>query len=148
MENSRKHVRLSLVIDFDSLEWKNVFKRRFDHVRNSAMYNNWSASITGPNTVNRCLIGPLNSLFGSFDCPSRYLCYSLSETNVTPWLLYLILKVIGCPFKCIFVVHGCVSPILARKVLFSKVYLLSIAFAMLLNILVPFYYACSIWLLR
>ena len=33
MANSRKHVRLSLVIDFDSLEGKKVFKRRLDHVR-------------------------------------------------------------------------------------------------------------------
>ena len=33
MANSRKRVRLSLVIDFDSLEGKNVFKRRLDHVR-------------------------------------------------------------------------------------------------------------------
>ena len=33
MANSRKHVRLSLVIDFDSLEGKNVFKKRLDHVR-------------------------------------------------------------------------------------------------------------------
>ena len=33
MANSRKHVRLSLVIDFDSLEGKNVFKRRLDYVR-------------------------------------------------------------------------------------------------------------------
>ena len=32
MANSRKCVRLSLVIDFDSLEGK-VFKRRLDHVR-------------------------------------------------------------------------------------------------------------------
>ena len=33
MANSRKRVRLSLVIDFDSLEGKNVFERRLDHVR-------------------------------------------------------------------------------------------------------------------
>ena len=33
MANSRKRVRLSLVIDFDSLEGKKVFKRRLDHVR-------------------------------------------------------------------------------------------------------------------
>ena len=33
MANSRKRVRLSLVIDFDSLEGKNVFKRKLDHVR-------------------------------------------------------------------------------------------------------------------
>ena len=33
MANSRKRVKLSLVIDFDSLEGKNVFKRRLDHVR-------------------------------------------------------------------------------------------------------------------
>ena len=33
MANSRKRVRLSLVIDFDSLEGKNVFKRRLDYVR-------------------------------------------------------------------------------------------------------------------
>ena len=33
MANSRKRVRLSLVIDFDSLERKNVFKRRLDYVR-------------------------------------------------------------------------------------------------------------------
>ena len=33
MASSRKYVRLSLVIDFDSLEWKNVFRRRLDHVR-------------------------------------------------------------------------------------------------------------------
>ena len=32
MANSRKRVRLSLVIDFDNLEGKNVFKRRLDHV--------------------------------------------------------------------------------------------------------------------
>ena len=31
--SSRKDVRLSLVINFDSLEGKNVFKRRLDHVR-------------------------------------------------------------------------------------------------------------------
>ena len=33
MANSRKRVRRSLVTDFDSLEGKNVFKRRLDHVR-------------------------------------------------------------------------------------------------------------------
>ena len=33
MASSRKRVRLSLVIDFDSLKWKNVFKRMLDHVR-------------------------------------------------------------------------------------------------------------------
>ena len=33
MASSRKDVRLSLVINFDSLEGKNVFKRRLDHVR-------------------------------------------------------------------------------------------------------------------
>ena len=33
MASSRKHVRLSLVINFDSLEGKNVFKRRLDYVR-------------------------------------------------------------------------------------------------------------------
>ena len=33
MASSRKRVRLSLVIEFDSLDGKNVFKRRFDHVR-------------------------------------------------------------------------------------------------------------------
>ena len=33
MARSRKHVRLSLVIDFDGLEGKSVFKRRLDHVR-------------------------------------------------------------------------------------------------------------------
>ena len=33
MASRRKRVRLSLVIDFDSLEGKNVFKRRLDHVR-------------------------------------------------------------------------------------------------------------------
>ena len=33
MANSRKRVRFSLVIDFDSLEGKKVFKRRLDHVR-------------------------------------------------------------------------------------------------------------------
>ena len=33
MMNSRKRVRFSLVINFDSLEGKNVFKRRLDHVR-------------------------------------------------------------------------------------------------------------------
>ena len=33
MANSRKRVRLSLVTDFDSLEGKNVFKRRLDYVR-------------------------------------------------------------------------------------------------------------------
>ena len=33
MASSRKRVRLSLVIDFDSLEKKNMFKRRLDYVR-------------------------------------------------------------------------------------------------------------------
>ena len=33
MANSRKRVRLSLVIDFDSLKGKKVFKRRLEHVR-------------------------------------------------------------------------------------------------------------------
>ena len=33
MANSRKDIRLHLVIDFDSLEGNNVFKRRLDHVR-------------------------------------------------------------------------------------------------------------------
>ena len=33
MVSSRKHVRLSLVIDFDSLEGNSVVKRRLDHVR-------------------------------------------------------------------------------------------------------------------
>ena len=33
MLSSRKRVRLSPVIDFDSLEGKKVFKRRLDHVR-------------------------------------------------------------------------------------------------------------------
>ena len=33
MVSSRKCLRLSLVIDFDSLEGKNVFMRRLDHVR-------------------------------------------------------------------------------------------------------------------
>ena len=32
MASSRKRVRLSLIINFDSLEGKNVFKRRLDHV--------------------------------------------------------------------------------------------------------------------
>ena len=33
MANNRKRVRLSLMIDFDSQEGKNVFKRRLDHVK-------------------------------------------------------------------------------------------------------------------
>ena len=33
MASSRKRVRLSLVIEFDSLDGKNVFKRRLHHVR-------------------------------------------------------------------------------------------------------------------
>ena len=33
MANSRKGVRLSLVIDFDSFEGEKVFKRRLDHVK-------------------------------------------------------------------------------------------------------------------
>ena len=33
MVSSRKRLRLSLVINFDSLEGRNVFKRRLDHVR-------------------------------------------------------------------------------------------------------------------
>ena len=33
MASSGKRVRLSLVIDFDSLEGKNVFKRRLEHAK-------------------------------------------------------------------------------------------------------------------